>query len=285
MCDLTQRHTVQDRKKKPTNVTDGAGCRIRNQLRAAWVSTARSRPIRSRRPHRYMAHPSSTSRLAEAESGSRIQKSVRHAALQWAMQPKCQTAWLETSKLVALNTYADAAAWTGTGKGTGVCAAACSQFAFWGTATPTGRTVTGRNMDGENDIRKLTVNALVLYALEPAEADQQRVVHVMWPGFFGMSSGFNAAGRALPAPPPHARQASPRRGWPPLQLVKICRAGHPYAPADAQRCNRETAKHAHQGLKLLPTPPPLRKHGQGQKNNGHTGSWCLDKPGLARKDP
>ena len=99
--------------------------------------------------------------------------------------------------LVALNTYADAAAWTGTGNGAGVRAAACSQFAFWGTATPTGRTVAGRNMDGENDIRKLTVNALVLYALEPAEDDQQRVVHVMWPGFLGMSSGFNAAGKYL----------------------------------------------------------------------------------------
>ena len=29
------------------------------------------------------------------------------------------------------------------------------------------------------------------------------------------------------------------------------------------------------------TPPPLSKHGQGQKNNGHTGSSCLDKPVLA----
>ena len=34
------------------------------------------------------------------------------------------------------------------------------------------------------------------------------------------------------------------------------------------------------GIKL-PSPPPLRKHGQGQKNNGHTGSQCLDKPVLA----
>ena len=33
----------------------------------------------------------------------------------------------------------------------------------------------------------------------------------------------------------------------------------------------------------IPTPPPpLRKHGQGQKNNGHTGSPCLDKPVLSR---
>ena len=29
-------------------------------------------------------------------------------------------------------------------------------------------------------------------------------------------------------------------------------------------------------------PPPLRKHGQGQKNNGHTGSPCLHKPVLAQ---
>ena len=29
-------------------------------------------------------------------------------------------------------------------------------------------------------------------------------------------------------------------------------------------------------------PPPLRKHGQGQKNNGHTESPCLGKPVLAR---
>ena len=28
-------------------------------------------------------------------------------------------------------------------------------------------------------------------------------------------------------------------------------------------------------------PPPLSKHKQGQKDNGHTGSWCLDKPMLA----
>ena len=29
-------------------------------------------------------------------------------------------------------------------------------------------------------------------------------------------------------------------------------------------------------------PPSLRKHRQGQENDGHTGSWCLDKVVLAR---
>ena len=28
-------------------------------------------------------------------------------------------------------------------------------------------------------------------------------------------------------------------------------------------------------------PPPVQQHGQSQKNNGHTGSSCLDKPVLA----
>ena len=42
---------------------------------------------------------------------------------------------------------------------------------------------------------------------------------------------------------------------------------------------QEGSLHEH---KCTRTPPPLRKHGQGQKNNGHTGSPCLGKPVLAR---
>ena len=38
----------------------------------------------------------------------------------------------------------------------------------------------------------------------------------------------------------------------------------------------------HHSTELGTLPPPLRKHGQGQKNNGHTGSPCVDKPVLAR---
>ena len=33
---------------------------------------------------------------------------------------------------------------------------------------------------------------------------------------------------------------------------------------------------------MLGTLPTLSKHGQGQKNNGHTRSLCLDKPVLVR---
>ena len=40
--------------------------------------------------------------------------------------------------------------------------------------------------------------------------------------------------------------------------------------------------HSNSPFKYPPPPPPLSKHGQGQKNNGHTGFSCLDKPVLAR---
>ena len=39
---------------------------------------------------------------------------------------------------------------------------------------------------------------------------------------------------------------------------------------------------AHSATVLYFLPPPLSKHSQGQKNNSHTGSSCLDKPLLAR---
>ena len=39
---------------------------------------------------------------------------------------------------------------------------------------------------------------------------------------------------------------------------------------------------AQRTVRPLTPPPPPSKHGQGQKNNGHTGPPCLDKPVLAR---
>ena len=37
-------------------------------------------------------------------------------------------------------------------------------------------------------------------------------------------------------------------------------------------------------LNHLPPPPPLRKHQENQKNDGQTGSRCLDKAVLARSN-
>ena len=84
----------------------------------------------------------------------------------------------------------------------------CTQFVFYGNLTR-GGTITGRNMDGENDVRKVTVSSLVLFADEPADPDERRVVHAMWPGFLGASSGFNEDGVYLMenagcSPPPEA---------------------------------------------------------------------------------
>ena len=141
--------------------------------------------------------------------------------------------------LVALNTYSDAAAWTATASTPAVSArSSCSQFVFWGDATPDGETIAGRNMDGENDIRKLTVNNLVLHVIEPAETQLRRFVHVMWPGFLGVSSGVNDRGRYLMEnagcnPPGAAAAHSPLRRDLIGQLLLTANASD-LAPSDAE---------------------------------------------------
>ena len=77
-------------------------------------------------------------------------------------------------------------------------AAECSQFAFWGERTRgselKGGLIAGRNMDGEIDIRKVTVSHFLTFAVEPAEPGRKRWVSMMWPGFVGTISGINEDG-------------------------------------------------------------------------------------------
>lgn len=74
----------------------------------------------------------------------------------------------------------------------------CTQFAAWGQRTTdtdvAGGMITGRNMDGEVDLRKVTVSHFVLMAVDPAEPGQKRFVSMMWPGFVATISGFNEEG-------------------------------------------------------------------------------------------
>jgi len=74
----------------------------------------------------------------------------------------------------------------------------CTQFAAWGESTESttlqGGMITGRNMDGEIDIRKTTVSHFLLMAITPEEANQKRFVSMMWPGFVGTLSGMNEEG-------------------------------------------------------------------------------------------
>jgi hypothetical protein len=75
---------------------------------------------------------------------------------------------------------------------------ACSQFAFWGEATVgtdlAGGLIAGRNMDGEVDLRKVTVSHFLLFAVDPAEPGRKRWFSAMWPGFVGTISGINEEG-------------------------------------------------------------------------------------------
>lgn len=74
----------------------------------------------------------------------------------------------------------------------------CTQFAAWGNRTKdtdvAGGMITGRNMDGEIDLRKTTVSHFVLFAVEPSEPGQKRYVSMMWPGFVATISGINEDG-------------------------------------------------------------------------------------------
>ena len=74
----------------------------------------------------------------------------------------------------------------------------CSQFAFWGAQTEgselRGGLIAGRNMDGEIDLRKVTVSHFLTFAVDPAEPGRKRWVSTMWPGFVGTISGINEDG-------------------------------------------------------------------------------------------
>ena len=82
----------------------------------------------------------------------------------------------------------------------------CSQFCAWGEATAgsdiDGGTIVGRNMDGECDVRKVTVSHFILLASDISadtpsphgEREGQRYVSALWPGAIGVQTGFNSAG-------------------------------------------------------------------------------------------
>lgn len=74
----------------------------------------------------------------------------------------------------------------------------CTQFAFWGSQTEgsehNGGLIAARNMDGECDVRKVTVSHFLVYAVDPSESGRKRWVSTMWPGFVGTISGINEEG-------------------------------------------------------------------------------------------
>jgi len=92
------------------------------------------------------------------------------------------------TELLAINAYIESRAMR----------SSCTQFACWGERTRGtdvgGGMIAGRNMDGEIDLRRVTVSHFVLFAVTPTEPGCKRYVSMMWPGFVGTLSGFNEAG-------------------------------------------------------------------------------------------
>lgn len=71
----------------------------------------------------------------------------------------------------------------------------CTQFSVWGEQTVDGKVIAARNMDGEVDVRKLTVTHLTIFAIEPeSNSGKLKYVSIMWPGFIGTLTSFNEGG-------------------------------------------------------------------------------------------
>ncbi|HOP47518.1 MAG TPA: hypothetical protein PK874_07630 [Desulfobacteraceae bacterium] len=77
----------------------------------------------------------------------------------------------------------------------------CSSAVLWGENTSNseldGGVIHGKNMDGENDYRKITVNDLLIVAVEPESPDIQRFIGINWPGFIGADMGMNVSGLVM----------------------------------------------------------------------------------------
>lgn len=77
----------------------------------------------------------------------------------------------------------------------------CSSAVLWGDLTANTELnrglIHGKNMDGENDYRKITVNDLLIVAVEPESSSTQRIIGINWPGFIGADMGMNESGLVL----------------------------------------------------------------------------------------
>lgn len=95
--------------------------------------------------------------------------------------------------LVAINAYIERRAALPVSK-----PSSCTQFAFWSEQTEDselkGGLIAARNMDGECDVRKVTVSHFLLFAIDPSEPERKRWFSAMWPGFVGTISGINEDG-------------------------------------------------------------------------------------------
>lgn len=122
---------------------------------------------------------------------------------------------LDISDLKALNCYGE---WLSLG---------CSSVSAWGNNTRDselrqgryGGMIIGRNMDGENDLRKATIHHLIIFAITPPERNKYRWISVMWPGFIGTYSGMSEEGIGVYTHKGNTNAGLPVTGFTPKGLI------------------------------------------------------------------
>jgi hypothetical protein len=80
----------------------------------------------------------------------------------------------------------------------------CTSAVFWGDWTRNielgGSLIHGKNNDGENDLRKVTVNSTLIIAMTPpAGSAKKKTIGIDWPGYYGTYHGMNENGLVLQA--------------------------------------------------------------------------------------
>lgn len=71
----------------------------------------------------------------------------------------------------------------------------CSQVIVWNSLTADKRIIAGRNMDGECDIRRVTVSTTFILAVNRMnQSKDYRYISLTWPGIIGTLSGVNETG-------------------------------------------------------------------------------------------
>eukprot|EP01084_Bolivina_argentea_P054835 100545_1 len=96
--------------------------------------------------------------------------------------------------IMAANAYADSRS-TQTGPYLTITNAnnECTQFVAHKTFSDNKHLITGRNMDGECDVYKVTVTHLIVFAIDSYN-NSPKIISFLWPGIVGIVSGINMHG-------------------------------------------------------------------------------------------
>ena len=127
----------------------------------------------------------------------------------------------------------------------------CSQVVVWNSLTADQRIIAGRNMDGECDIRRVTVSTTVLLAVNNSlnqSNDFYRYISLTWPGLIGTLSGVNETGFYCMENAGPSQIGGRIRGFTPATYI----ATHVLRTIDARSATKDVVQNAFEAFSCDP---------------------------------